>query len=66
MITPEKDGKLLSREDPPDCFPNDGQRGIFFSKREFEVSHIVKTQLAQISLQIGAVGFDPPGGPPNC
>ena len=66
MIAPEKDGEFLGREDPPDRFPNDRQRDIFLSEGELQVPHIVETQLAQISLHIRTVGFDPPGGPPDC
>jgi len=66
MIASKKDREFLGRKDPSDRLPNQGERKVFFSEREFQVSHVVETQLAQISLQIGAVGFDPPGGPPDC
>jgi hypothetical protein len=65
MIASKKDGEFLGRKDPSDRFPNHGERKVFFSEREFQVSHIMETQLAQISLQIGAVGFNSPRPPPD-
>jgi hypothetical protein len=63
MVSPEKDRKFPRTEDLLKGLPDPLEGDRFVSEGQVQVSHIVKGNLGKVSFQIGAVSFDPPGGP---
>jgi hypothetical protein len=65
MVPSQKNRKLFGTQNLLKSVANPLEGFLFISQRQFQVSHIMDRDFIQVSLEIRAIGFDAPGGPPD-